>query len=259
LGRRLGQHFLYTDSILERIAAAACPRAEPLVIEIGPGPGGLTRHLLNRTGRLIAIELDAALAEGIRARFADSAAEVVEADVLDTDLSQWGEAVVCGNLPYYITSPILEQTLKLGRALKRAVFLVQKEVAERITAQPGTREFGYLSVSVQARAKAEKLFTVKAAAFRPPPKVDSAVIRLTPLEETGTVDMAGFLRFAGLCFHMKRKMLRNNLLAAYAAPVIGDLPEAGMRAEQLSVAQLMGLFHRLRQATGAASQTEPVY
>jgi len=256
LGRRLGQHFLFTDSILDKIALAACPRPEALVVEIGPGPGGLTTHLARRCQRLITIELDAALAQGLRSRFGfDSGVEVVEGDVLDTDLSQWGEAVVCGNLPYYITSPILEKVLALGLIVKRAVFLIQKEVAERITAMPGSRDYGYLSVAVQARARAEKLFTVKAAAFRPPPKVDSAVIRLTPIADTGLdpSDMAGFLRFAGLCFHMKRKTLRNNLAAAYPAALVGGLPEAGLRAEQLSVAQLFALYRLLQKAIEAGT------
>lgn len=253
MGRPLGQHFLYTESILEKIALAACPRPEPLVVEIGPGPGGLTACLARRAGRLVTVELDAALAEGIRGRFGDQGVEVVEGDVLQTDLSQWGEAVVCGNLPYYITSPIIERVLSLGPVLKRAVFLVQKEVAERITAQPGSRDYGYLSVAVQARARAEKLFTVKAAAFRPPPKVDSAAVRLTPVAGVDRGEMAGVLRFAGLCFHMKRKTLRNNLAAAYPLEILKDLPEAGLRAEQLSVAQLMDLHQRLKKASEAGA------
>lgn len=253
MGRPLGQHFLFTETILEKIALAACPRPESLVVEIGPGPGGLTACLARRAGRLITVELDAALAEGIRGRFAGQAVEVVEGDVLQTDLSQWGEAVVCGNLPYYITSPIIEHVLALGPVLKRAVFLVQKEVAERITAQPGTRDYGYLSVAVQARARAEKLFAVKAAAFRPPPKVDSAVVRLTPAAGMDRSEMAGFLRFAGLCFHMKRKTLRNNLAAAYPMEILKDLPEAGLRAEQLPVAQMMDLHQRLKAASEAGS------
>ncbi|MBE0658973.1 MAG: ribosomal RNA small subunit methyltransferase A [Bryobacteraceae bacterium] len=253
MGRPLGQHFLFTQTILEKIALAACPRPEPLVVEIGPGPGGLTACLARRAERLVTVELDPELAEGIRGRFGGQGVEVVEGDVLQTDLSQWGEAVVCGNLPYYITSPIIERVLALGQVLKRAVFLVQKEVAERITAQPGSRDYGYLSVAVQARARAEKLLTVKAAAFRPPPKVDSAVIRLTPIEGMDRSEMAGFLRFAGLCFHMKRKTLRNNLAAAYPLEILKDLPEAGLRAEQLTVAQIMDLHQRLKAASEAGA------
>lgn len=232
---------------------AACPRPEPLVVEIGPGPGGLTAHLARRAERLVTVELDPALAEGIRGRFAGHGVEVVEGDVLETDLARWGEAVVCGNLPYYITSPIIEQALALGPVLKRAVFLVQKEVAERITAKPGSRDYGYLSVSVQARARAEMLFTVRPGAFKPPPKVDSAVIRLTPRDDVDQGEIAGLLRFAGLCFHMKRKTLRNNLASAYPAELLKDLPEAGLRAEQLSVTQLADLYRRLRAASGAGS------
>ena len=254
MGRRLGQHFLFTGSILERIASAACPKPEPLVIEIGPGPGGLTAYLAPRCQRLLAIELDSTLARSLGERFpVESGVDVIEGDVLQTDLAQWGRAVVCGNLPYYITSPILDRVLALGSLLKRAVFLVQKEVAERIAAQPGSRDYGYLSVSVQARARAEKLFVVRAAAFRPPPKVDSAVVRLTPLEGVDHAGMAAFLRFAGICFHMKRKTLRNNLATAYPAAMVDTLPEAGLRAEQLSAAQLAGLYQRIRDASEAGA------
>ncbi|HPT28562.1 MAG TPA: rRNA adenine N-6-methyltransferase family protein, partial [Bryobacteraceae bacterium] len=108
-------------------------------------------------------------------------------------------------------------------------------------------------IDLQRYLFAEMLFIVKAAAFKPPPKVDSAVIRLTPIEEAGSVDLAGFLRFAGLCFHMKRKTLRNNLTAAYPAALISELPEAGLRAEQLSVVRLMDLYRRVREAVEAAS------
>jgi 16S rRNA (adenine1518-N6/adenine1519-N6)-dimethyltransferase len=238
LGRRLGQHFLHSDGILGRIAAEACPEREPLVVEIGPGRGALTAHLAERCGRLIAIELDAPLIDPLRGRF--PAIEVVAADVLATDLGQWGEAVIAGSLPYYITSPILDQVTALGPLCRRAVFLVQKEVALRVAASPGTRDYGYVSVLVQARAEVSYRFTVPPGAFQPPPKVDSAVIRLTP-RPAGPP--AGFEPFAAACFRAKRKTLRNNLAALY--PEIEGRPEARLRAEQLSVAELQSLYRSL--------------
>lgn len=236
MGRRLGQHFLRDESALSRIAAAACPAREPLVIEIGPGEGALTRHLAARAERVVAIELDAALA----ARLDVAGAEVIHADVLGADLSQWGECVIAGNLPYYITSPIIEKILALGSQCRRAVLLVQKEVAERLAASPGSRDYGYLTVSAQSRAQVEPLFDVPRGAFRPPPKVDSSVVRLTPRAAALSPE---FLSFAAQCFRMKRKTLRNNLAASF--PRIAEHPFAGLRAEQLSLTELQELFDAL--------------
>lgn len=238
MGRRLGQHFLASKPILEKIALATCPLRESLVIEIGPGRGALTEYLIERTDRLIAIELDPPLVEHIRARFPE--AEVVHSDVLEVDLAQWGRCVIAGNLPYYITSPIVERIVALGPLCQHAILMVQKEVAERLAASPGNRDYGYLSVATQSQAEVKYLFTVPRGAFQPPPKVESAVVRLTP---RSTSLPAGFLRFAGLCFRQKRKTLRNNLQALY--PKITEHPEAGLRAEQLSVEQLKDLHSRL--------------
>src|SRR5216683_3078 len=170
--QRLGQHFLVKGSVLERIAFAACPQREPLVIEIGPGKGALTERLLARADRVVAIELDEYLAGHLRARFPDRL-EVIQADVLETDLNRWGPAVVAGNLPYYILTAILSQALAPGTLVTRGVFLVQKEVADRVTARPGSRAYGYLSVEMQLYADVRALFEVRPAAFHPPPKVDS--------------------------------------------------------------------------------------
>lgn len=229
--------------MLERIVAVACPEEEQIVIEIGPGKGALTRYLLPRAGRLIAIELDPALAAGLRTRFASEPNfEVLEGDVLSIDLTQWGQAVVVGNLPYYITSPILEQTLALGPLCRRAVFLVQKEVAERLAAQPGSRDYGFLTVRTQATADVSLVCNVPAKAFQPPPKVDSAVVRLIPKPQPAD---EGFLRFASAAFRQKRKTLRNNLSALYGSLAPDAFPEAGLRAEQLSIPQLEDLYRRL--------------
>jgi len=246
LGRPLGQHFLFQRSILERIARAACPSETPLCIEIGPGPGALTECLLERAQRLVAVELDPRLAESLREKFAgEPRFELLEANVLDAGLSQFGPAVVCGNIPYYITSPIIEKALSLGPNLIRAVFLIQKEVADRLSAQPGSRDYGYLTVATQALCTVEKLFVVKPASFRPPPKVDSAVVRLTPRPAPLTPDYPQFRKFISACFRQKRKTLRNNLAAAYGAHIADWLPHNDKRAEQLSIEQLIDVYRHV--------------
>ena len=246
-GRKLGQHFLIRKSVLERIAAAVCGPEEPLAVEIGPGRGALTGPLLERACRVVAIELDPDLAAHLRQRFG-SRLELVEADVLDLDLARWGPAVFAGNLPYYISSPIFARIIAARSAVRRAVFLVQKEVAQRVAASPGSRDYGYLSVTIQLFFRPDLLFDVKPGAFSPPPKVDSAVVRLTPHRgpaELGIEDPDAFLRFAGLCFQHKRKTLRNNLAGVYGKQAVDGLPEAGRRAEELTLLQFAHLYRRL--------------
>ena len=246
--QRLGQHFLVRGNILERIAAAACPRRVPLVIEIGPGKGALTERLLARADRVVAIELDETLAALLRARFPDPRLEVVAADVLDIDLNQWGPAVAAGNLPFYISTAILSRVLAPGSLLERGVFLVQKEVAARIVAGPGSRAYGYLSVEMQLYADVRVLSEVRPGAFHPPPKVDSALIEFTlrsRVAELGIDSPAEFLKFVRLCFHHKRKTLRNNLAGAYGPEVTSDWPEAALRAEQLTIVKLAAMYNRL--------------
>lgn len=247
MGRRLGQHFLARQSILDKIARAACPEPSPLVIEIGPGRGALTAHLLERAERVVAIEVDPVLVEYLRQKFRENnRITIVERDVLKTDFAGWGQAVIAGNLPYYITSPILQRVFAAGPAWTRAVFLMQKEVAERITAAPGTRDYGFLTMTTQIFSSPEYLFTVSASAFRPTPKVESAVIRLErrdPAAVWGLDNPADFLSFASLCFTQKRKTLRNNLRDLY--PKIDQFPQASLRAEQLSVADLVMLYRQL--------------
>jgi 16S rRNA (adenine1518-N6/adenine1519-N6)-dimethyltransferase len=248
-GRRFGQHFLIRQSFLERIAEAAVPDREHLVIEIGPGKGALTAPLLKRADRVVAIEVDPAMVLRLRERFADEPRlEIVENDVLQVDLAQWGPAVVAGNLPYYITSPILERILSLDGMLIRAVLLVQKEVADRLTASAGSRDYGYLSIATQLFARTKTLFKVPPSAFQPPPQVDSAVVRLdprAPLERFGIDDSQAFLKFASHAFRQKRKTLRNNLIAAYPRELVEALPEARLRAEQIPIERLAAIYRTL--------------
>ena len=226
------------------------------MIEIGPGRGALTEFLLARADRVVAIEVDTVLVHYLRHKFSGEIAsgklDIVEGDILQVDLSALGlHPVIAGNLPYYITSPILEKTFSLGSGWVRAVFLVQAEVAERITASPGTRDFGYLSVMAQTQAAAELMFPVSRTVFHPPPNVDSAVVRLTPRDgarELGVTDLTGFLKFAQACFRQKRKTLRNNLAPIYGDGNIANLPEARLRAEQLSVSELAALYRKVAGA-----------
>ena len=193
---------------------------------------------------MVAIEIDPYLVEHLRRRFAsEPRLEIVQANVLEVDLAQWGCGVLAGNLPYYITSPILEKAATLPAL--RAVFLIQKEVAERLVAQPGESEYGFLTVHLGLFADVRLCFEVKPGAFHPPPKVDSAVVTLEPRRrDLGIRDTAAFLKFASHCFRYKRKTLRNNLAEIYGA-VIESWPEARMRAEQTSLAQFAEMYRRL--------------
>jgi len=208
--RRLGQHFLADPSILARIAAALEATPDDTVLEIGPGEGGLTRALLQRAGRVVAIEKDRDLIDPLRERF--PSLELIEGDALEVDWHQLagGPFLVAGNIPYNITSPLLDKALSPPEP-RRIVFLVQKEVADRVTAVPATSAYGALSIGVPAVAFAERLFTVPAGAFQPRPKVDSAVLRLTPREQplVAEADRDGFRAvIVGLFGFRRKQMLR---------------------------------------------------
>ena len=210
--RRLGQHFLTDRRILSRIADALDPGPGDTVLEIGPGPGGLTEVLAPKAGRLVAIEKDADLVPALRARV--PAASIVRADALEADWHALAgpDFLVAGNIPYNITSPLIDKALAPPRP-RRIVFLVQKEVADRVGAAPGTGAYGALSVGVQAVARAERLFTVPAGAFHPRPKVDSAVLRLTPWREPIVSDeeVEPFRRLVVGLFGFRRKQLGRGL------------------------------------------------
>jgi len=212
----------------------------------------LTEPLLERSEKVIAIEVDSVLVHYLRQKFLPAIElgrlELIEGDILKTDFGALAaRPVIAGNLPYYITSPILERVFSLKGTWERGVFLVQAEVAERIAAGPGSRDFGYLSVLVQTHAHAEILFPVGREAFRPQPKVDSAVVRLTPRDaaDLGIGDVPAFLKFAQHCFRHKRKTLRNNLGAVYGLKTIDALPEGRLRAEQVGLPELAALYHKL--------------
>lgn len=250
--QHLGQHFLVKGKTLDRIARAACGDHVDLVIEIGPGRGALTERLVALADRVVAIELDESLAVQVQDRWPQ--VEILRANALHVDWAQWGEGVLAGNLPYYIATPLIAKFLRKPGPLRHGVFLVQKEVAERITAVPGTREYGYLSVECQLFAKAEYLFNVPPGAFQPPPKVDSAVIRLTPRAELAVPDPEKFLGFVSVCFRQKRKTLRNNLISAYPPAAWEASSHISRRAEQLTIIEFVELYEGIRNARSAAEQ-----
>jgi 16S rRNA (adenine1518-N6/adenine1519-N6)-dimethyltransferase len=233
--RRLGQHFLTDPRLLGRIADALGAGPGDTVLEIGPGPGGLTAALAERAGRLVAIEKDRDLIPSLRERFPEAA--IVEADALDADWRALAgpRFLVTGNIPYNITSPLIDKALEPPRP-DRIVFLVQKEVADRVTARPGEPAYGALSVGVQSVARAECLFTVPAGAFRPRPKVDSALLRLTPLAEplVSAAEQRSFRRLVVGLFGFRRKQLARGLreLTGWeASRVAGLLAGLGIRPE----------------------------
>jgi 16S rRNA (adenine1518-N6/adenine1519-N6)-dimethyltransferase len=250
--KRLGQHFLSDPRILERIADAVAPQPGETILEIGPGRGGLTDLLAARATRLIAVELDRALAARLRERYAAQPhVSVVEADVLDIDLGAvaGGPFALVGNVPYYITTPILFHALHRPRP-DRAVYLVQREVAERIVAPAGSESYGALSVNVQALARAEILFRVSAGAFQPPPRVESAVIRVTPRPDP-VVDAEYEETYRVLvqaAFGLRRKQMRRVLrtirgISAEQAEVV--LHEAAIDADCRPETLTPGDFARL--------------
>jgi 16S rRNA (adenine1518-N6/adenine1519-N6)-dimethyltransferase len=231
--------------ILERIAESVCADAPKTIVEIGPGQGALTELLLASGAHVHAIELDALMIVALERRFPGHPALTIHpADVLNVDLAQWGPATLAGNLPYYITSPILDRIRQARKQIGTSTLLIQKEVADRVVAQPKSRDYGYLTVVTQSWADASFVVAVPPESFRPPPKVDSAVIRLT--SKPGVPDdLDAFLKFAGHAFRQKRKNLRNNLNGVYPDTDWESLSERTLRAEQLSIAELRALWHKL--------------
>jgi 16S rRNA (adenine1518-N6/adenine1519-N6)-dimethyltransferase len=273
---KLGQHFLVSDSFASQLVDALGDVSQQTVLEIGPGRGVLTSLLAKRARRLIAVELDRVLAAQLRLRFGMfSNVEVIEADILSIDFdSLFGpkpglrrpgmefkpEPVkVIGNLPYYITSDILLRLFDYAKYFEAIVILVQREVADRIAAEPGSRDYGLLSATAQLYARVDKLFTLPPGAFSPPPKVHSTALRLTMarrqkelgLDSSGPIgDGAmddGFIDFLKLSFGQKRKTLWNNLKSNYPerdlrAALAHAKVKPAARAETLSLEESAALF-----------------
>ncbi|PIQ37190.1 MAG: 16S rRNA (adenine(1518)-N(6)/adenine(1519)-N(6))-dimethyltransferase [Lysobacterales bacterium CG17_big_fil_post_rev_8_21_14_2_50_64_11] len=252
--KRLGQHFLVDHSVIERILMALAPVAGDRLVEIGPGRGALTLPLLARHGSLCAIEFDRDLIEPLRAAAQPlGALDIISADVLRVDftaLAGTGTIRLVGNLPYNISSPILFHALDHAAAIQDMHFMLQKEVVERMAAAPGSKVYGRLSVMLQALCEVMPLFAIGPQAFRPPPKVDSAVVRLQPkpADQIGIADRALFARVVHDAFGQRRKTLRNalaNVCDTEALLRAGIRPE--LRAEQLPVAAFIALSNSLHR------------
>jgi 16S rRNA (adenine1518-N6/adenine1519-N6)-dimethyltransferase len=269
----LGQHFLTSEDLAVRIVDELGEVSESTVLEIGPGRGILTSLLAKRARRLIAVEVDRVLAAQLRLKFGMARnVEILEADVLAVDfdslfgpkpgLGQPGiefkpqPVRVVGNLPYYITSDILLRLLESSKYFESIVIMVQKEVADRIAAEPGGSEYGILSATAQLYARVEKLFSLPPGAFSPPPKVHSTVLRLTidPQQEKLGVADDGFVDFLRLSFAQKRKTLWNNLREQYeevglkwALAEVDVKPT--VRAEILSLRESAVVYRALRNGT----------
>ena len=259
---KFGQNFLVDDAARHAIVDALGDPGNRTVIEIGPGHGAITEILAGRCHRLMALELDRALAAELTFRFRDQPQiQIIEGDVLKTDLRAIvpkGEtADVIGNLPYYITSDILLQLFAAGSAglIARAVLMMQREVADRVSAAPGVRDYGLLSATAQMNAQVDNLFTLPPSAFSPPPEVYSTVLRLqfVPRFAELGVDAAGFNSFLKQCFAQKRKTLQNNLRAAgYSAEQLSAAWPASIpaqaRAESLALEPMAELYRSLAKA-----------
>ncbi len=266
---KLGQHFLASDSAARQIVEALGDITQATVLEIGPGRGAITDLLARKTRRLIAVELDRVLAAQLRLRFsAYPNVEIIEGDILKIELDTvFGPkpgslrpglpftpepASVVGNLPYYITSDILLRLFEYHRYFSTIVIMVQKEVADRLAAGPGSRDYGLLSATAQLYGRIEKLFTLPPGAFAPAPKVHSSVIRIRiqPRLESLQVSESEFVRFLKLCFGQKRKTLWNNLKTRYDEGVLrAALSKTGIkpaiRAEALPLDKTAALFRAL--------------
>jgi 16S rRNA (adenine1518-N6/adenine1519-N6)-dimethyltransferase len=258
---KLGQNFLVSPTAPRAIVDALGDLSQATVLEIGPGKGVLTSLLAPRAKHFIAVELDPALAASLQHSFAGSPMEILCQDILTVDLTQLAaqrgvRLQVVGNLPYYISSPILMHLFAHSPVIDRAVLMAQREVAERIVAPPGSSAYGLLSALTQMYATVENLFTLPPEAFAPPPEVYSTVFRLTMHSRFDELEVepAGFLRFLRQIFALKRKTLANNLRASGYSPAVVDgalrqcALDAQVRAEAVSLEGMACLFRALTTA-----------
>ncbi len=245
--KRFGQHFLHDPGVLARLVEAIAPAPGETIVEIGPGEGALTRHLIERAGRIEAIEIDRDLAARLAAMFPPQRLVVHCADALEFDFARLPGALrLVGNLPYNISTPLLFRLAQHAARVRDMHFMLQREVVERMVASPSTPEYGRLSVMLQTRFRMRKLFRVAPGAFRPPPRVESAVVRLAPLAagEQVPFDESVLAALVTRAFTARRKTLRNALgLAAGDYAVLAIDP--GLRPENLSPADYIRISQHL--------------
>lgn len=255
--KSFGQHFLHEKRYIERIVSAIAPRPEDVVVEIGPGEGALTLPLLASAGKLTAIELDTDLIPGLQARAASvGELRIIHSDVLKVDFTALARERgverlrIAGNLPYYISSPILFHCVDHAAAIRDMHFMLQKEVVERLAAGPGGGDWGRLSIMVQYHCRVEHLFNVGPGAFNPPPKVDSAIVRLVPhaVLPHPAKDHRLLERVVREAFNQRRKTLRNTLKQLMtAAEIEAAGVDGSLRPEQLDLAAFVRLADKLSE------------
>ncbi|VFR46520.1 SSU rRNA (adenine(1518)-N(6)/adenine(1519)-N(6))-dimethyltransferase [plant metagenome] len=250
--KRFGQHFLTDESVVDGIVRAIAPAPGDCLVEIGPGLSALTKPLLTRADRLVAVEIDRDLAARLRRNYPPEKLSVVEADALEVDFSAFGEHLrIVGNLPYNISSPLLFHLMACADRVRDQHFMLQREVIDRMVAVPGDADYGRLSVMLQTRYRMTKLFDVPPEAFEPPPRVVSSVVRMVPLpaDRLRAKSEAALEQVVARAFAQRRKMLRRGL-ADWADDIdwdaLGIAPTA--RAETLSVAQFIALADALTDA-----------
>ena len=242
--KRFGQNFLVDQGVIHAIVSAIRPHSQDNMLEIGPGLGALTKHLLHTLSTLKAVEIDRDLVVELNHHFGEQL-HLTEADALTVDYSQFGPNLrVVGNLPYNISTPLLLHLLKYKTHLQDMHFMLQKEVVSRMCAKPGCKAFGRLSVMVQYYCKVEHLFDVPPSAFNPPPKVDSSVIRLTPYTDRPYPDVDTHIlkQVVACAFLTRRKTLANNLKSILPRTAIESLGiDPNKRPEQLSILEYVEL------------------
>ena len=252
--KSLGQNFLRDENIVRKIVDAIDPRPDDALLEIGPGEGALTRHLAGRGASLTVVDVDPRSAAAMREMFPGGDVEVVEGDILEMDLgalaARRGRKLrVAGNIPYNITSPILFHVIDNRSHVEDMTLMVQKEVARRMAAGPGSGDYGILSVFCGYFAETSLLFDVSAGAFHPRPKVTSAVVRFRMRDFPGAraADEVFFRAMVRAAFGKRRKTLRNSLgyFAEAERFALPDLPIFARRPEELSIAELVGLANTL--------------
>ena len=250
--RRFGQNFLVDAAWIQEIVDAINPQPADRMVEIGPGLGALTRPLVERLDHLHVVEIDRDLARGLRAEFSARKVTVHEHDALDFDFSALGrELRVAGNLPYNISTPLLFHLARHTPAIRDVHVMLQREVVERMVAQPSSSGYGRLSVMLQYRFKLDLLMTIPAAAFRPVPRVESAVVRMTPFDRLPHCarDEEWFGRIVTAAFSQRRKTLRNALKRYLSADDFSRVGiDAGHRPQDLGVAEFVRLADRVAEA-----------
>ena len=256
--RRFSQNFLHDAHYIERIVAAIDPRPGDRIVEIGPGLGALTAPLVQRAASITAVEIDRDLAARLRSRFTPAQLALVEADALAFDWRALAAADaralrIVGNLPYHISTPLLFALLPIAAHVRDQHFMLQKEVVDRMVAEPGGKDYGRLSVMLQFRYRVVRLFIVPAGAFSPAPQVSSAIVRLLPkpVNELPSVDPEVFARVVTAAFGQRRKTLRNALADVLdEAAIRASGVDPGARAETLPVAAFVALAERVIAAAG---------